>query len=117
MTPTDPPDDRPDRGDEDGPVTLEDLIALRDGDLSAEQARRVTSRLESDPAAAALLDELDQTDVLLERLRTQPPPAELSQRLQSRIADEAAARAAGERPAGDRPAGAPEPRREDDAGG
>lgn len=78
-------------GDDDPPVTLEELIALREGDLDHDQARRLRERIERDPeVAAGLLDELDQTDVILERLRRQPPPRELSDRLQSAIADETA---------------------------
>lgn len=86
-----PTDDHSDSAADDCPVTLEDLIALRDGDLDHDQARRLRERIERDPdTAAGLLDELDQTDGILERLRNQPPPPELSDRLQSAIADEAA---------------------------
>lgn len=108
MTPTDDPPDPggPDGpgafGNEERPITTEDLIALREGDLDEEQARRVRERIESDPEAVAeLLDQLDQTDALLERFRTQPPPPELSERLDAVIADEIAARDA--RRSGDDP--------------
>lgn len=78
-------------GDDDTPVTLEELIALREGDLDHDQARQLRERIERDPeVAAGLLAELDQTDVILERLRRAPPPPELSDRLQSAIAEEAA---------------------------
>lgn len=87
MNPNDHPDPEGDR-----PVTLEELIALRDGDLDAEQARRLTERLERDPHAAALLTELDETDAILDRLRTRQPPPGFSERLQALIGDEAAAR-------------------------
>lgn len=91
-----PTDDHSDSGDDDYPVTLEDLIALRDGDLDHDQARRLRERIERDPdTAAGLLDELDQTDAILDQLRSQPPPGDLSERLRSAIADEAA-RAAGD---------------------
>ena len=85
------PTDNDHSGDDDPPVTLEELIALREGDLDHDQARRLRERIERDPETAAdLLDELDQTDVILERLRRPPPPPELSDRLQSAIAEEAA---------------------------
>lgn len=90
-------------GDDDPPVTLEELIALREGDLDHDQARRLRERIERDPeVAAGLLDELDQTDVILERLRRAPPPPELSDRLQSAIAEEAARRAGDDQQDGDR---------------
>lgn len=98
-----PSNDRPDPADhsdwgdpgggrgEDRPVSLEDLIALRDGDLDDDQARRVRERIERDPeAVAGLLDELDETDAILEQLRSHPPPPELSERIESAIAEEAA---------------------------
>lgn len=94
MTPTDDPPDSGRPGgpeDEDRPVTTEDLIALRDGDLDDDQARRVRERIERDPeAVAGLLDELDQTDAILDRIRSQPVPPELSARLEAAIADERA---------------------------
>lgn len=106
MTPTNDPPDPPghgDRGDpsdgqghQDRPISLEDLIALRDGDLDDEQARRVRRRIERDPELAAdLLEELDQTDAILDQQRRQRPPPDLLDRLQSAIADEAAARSLG----------------------
>lgn len=103
MTPT---DDRPDPGDgrgDDRPISLEDLIALRDGDLDDVQTRRVRERIERDPeAVAGLLDELDQTDAILDQLRSHPPPPDLSERLQSTIADESARARGDDQPDSDR---------------
>lgn len=97
MTPTDDPSDPDGAGNDDQPGLGEDLIALRDGDLDDEQERRVRERIERDPQGVAeLLDQLDQTDAILERIRSHPPPPELTERLEAAIADEVAARDAGE---------------------
>lgn len=70
------------------PVRLEELIALRDGELSGEQEAALLERLATDPEARELLDQLDETDAILTRLRTRPMPPDVSDAIQRRLAEE-----------------------------
>lgn len=75
-------------GEGDRSVSLEELIALRDGELSTEQVTELLERIATDPRAGELLDQLDQTDTILARLRNKPMPADVRDAIQRRLAEE-----------------------------
>lgn len=69
-------------------VHLEELIALRDGELSTEHATELLERIATDPHAGELLDQLDQTDTILAQLRNKPMPPDVREAIHRRLADE-----------------------------
>lgn len=73
-------------------VTAEELIALREGDLTADEEHALRARLEVDPVARELLATLAETDQILHEVRDQPPPQDVSDAIAETIAKEQARR-------------------------
>lgn len=76
------------RGGGDRPVRVEELIALREGELSSEQEKELLERIGTDPDATELLDQLHQTDTILARLRNKPIPPDVTEAIHRRLDDE-----------------------------
>lgn len=66
-------------------IDLHDLIALRDGQLSPAEEASVLERISSDPSAAELLEELDDTDAILARVRERTMPSDIAARIESAL--------------------------------
>ena len=78
--------DSDETGDE--AVTVEELIALREGDLSDDQAAALQARVNDSPRAQQLLVELGHTDEVLGVVRNQPVPPELVESIDRLIAEQ-----------------------------
>ncbi len=68
---------------------FEQLSALLDGELNAEERAQLQAHLDGCPRCRALLEELRQTDAAMADLR-QPPPADFAQGVLDRIGQNAA---------------------------
>jgi anti-sigma factor RsiW len=67
-------------------IDLPDLIALRDGSLSPQDEAHLTERIASDPRAADLLADLDDTDTILDAVRERSTmPADVTARLEDAL--------------------------------
>lgn len=71
------------------PVAPHELMALRDGVLSPQEEADLYERVENDPSAAALLADLDETDAILQRLRSEGMPTDVSARIERALRAEA----------------------------
>jgi negative regulator of sigma E activity len=71
------------------PVAPRELVALRDGTLSPDEEADVHERIADDPAAAALLRDLDVAEVVLRRVRGEGMPADVAARIERALAEEA----------------------------
>ena len=75
-----------DRSDPDGFETADrELSALIDGELSAQRAEELRTRLAREPALAARMLELERVDTDLRALPVREPSEQLRERLQARI--------------------------------
>lgn len=81
----------PDGGDSE-PVALEELIALRDGELSSDAEAQLLERVAGDPAAVERLRELDETNAVLGGLRERPAPPDVVEAIEQTLAREQARR-------------------------
>ncbi len=73
-------------------VTLEELLALRDGELSVDDEANLRARVRASERATAMLDELDQTDEVLGRIRNKPLDPEVVAGIEQAIAQAEAGR-------------------------
>ena len=78
--------------DDGADVTLEELLALRDGELSIEDEANLLARVRASERATAMLDELDQTDEILGRIRNKPRDPEVVAGIEQAIAQAEAGR-------------------------
>lgn len=76
-------------GPQQRPVAPHELMALRDGALSSKEEADLYERVANDPAAAALLEDIDATDLILKRVRDESMPADVSARIERALSDEA----------------------------
>lgn len=80
------PDDptRPDRGEQGG-VSLDELADLQAGLLTPRESAALQARVDADPAAQALLADLDHTVALLADLDPEPIPDDIAVRIDAAL--------------------------------
>lgn len=80
------PDDptRPDRGEQGG-VSLDELADLQAGLLTPRESAALQTRVDADPAAQALLADLDHTVALLADLDPEPIPDDVAARIDAAL--------------------------------